>query len=195
MLCARGTGFVATLLQTTQFWCPWGTAHKDNFLYCSLSHRLLEWQNIMHLYFSNFLEAWIPSWSSPGGRATKGRSPQTQSCNRHSSSFGEGLAPWPQNMIQSHDPSKCLQIHSKSLQNLVYVTLIWCYNQRRMMASHRRSKNKLFLLFFHWWSHSLQQNSSKNFFSSLSRKIINKKGSARKSWKKRKRSFQLVDAP
>ena len=29
MLCARGTGFVATLQQTTQFCCPCGTAHRE----------------------------------------------------------------------------------------------------------------------------------------------------------------------
>lgn len=44
MLCARGTGFVATLLQTTQFWCPCGTARReDNFPFCLPSRRLLEW--------------------------------------------------------------------------------------------------------------------------------------------------------
>lgn len=64
---ARGTGFVATLLQTTQFWCPCGTAHReDNFPFCLPSCRLLEYNRPAFLKLSRSLDPLLKlsTWQS-----------------------------------------------------------------------------------------------------------------------------------
>lgn len=116
---------------------------------------LWEWQNRMDPSLTNSLETWNPSWSSPSDRAMKGRSPPAQWAH---SSFGEGSAPWAEDLTCLNPP-----------QNLLWVSTM--LKSKGSSGTLQKNKEQAGFFFFCWWSHSLWQNSSENLFPSLLKKL------------------------